>query len=396
MPDDSHRPHHVERRGPRSAIPIIIGLALLVAVWLIPDLSPRESLPVQGDQQLRARLVEAPGAPDAQGVVTARVELLEGDRSGEHTDALVQGGTMGPGIPGVPVEYRAGDEVMVTTFTGPAGGTQAQISDTWRVPVLAALAALFALAVVLVGGWRGLTSLLALALTLLVVVKVMVPLTLRGADPVILAVGIAAALTVVSLLLTEGPRRSTLAAMLGTGLALALTAGLAAAFTALARFSALGGSEEIGFLIPLLGERLDPRGLLLAATILGALGVLDDVTMTQAATVEQLALADPRAPRRQIFQRAMEVGRSHIAAIVNTLVLAYLGAGLPLLLLFAVGTQSPLTILNGEIVAVEVVRALVGSIGIVAAVPLTTLIAAWLVPAPGERASEPARPAASV
>lgn len=387
------RPHE---GGPRSALPIIIGLALLIGVWLLPDLSPREAFPVQGDVQVRARIIEAPGEPDAQGIVTAHVELLDGDLAGDRVDALVQGGTMGPGIAGVPIEYRAGDEVIVTMFTGPAGGGQVQVSDTWRVPVLAALVALFALAVVVVGGWRGFTSLIALALTLLVVVKVVVPLTLRGVDPVPLAVVVAVALTVVSLLLTEGPRRSTLAAIVGTGLALTLTAILAAAFAAFARFSALGGSEEIGFLIPLLGERLDPRGLLLAATIFGALGVLDDVTMTQAASVEQLRISDPAATRRQVFHRAMEVGRSHIAAIVNTLVLAYLGAGLPLLLLFAVGTQAPLNILNGEIVAVEVVRALVGSIGIVAAVPLTTLIAAWLLPGRSRGADAPAEPAPSV
>lgn len=362
----------------------------------MPDLSPRESFPVQGDLQVRARVLEAPAAPDAQGVVTARVELLEGERSGEQADALVQGGTMGPGIAGVPVEYRAGDEVMVSIFTGPAGGGQMQISDAWRVPVLVALGALFALAVTLVGGWRGVASLLALGLTLLVVVRIVVPLVLRGWDPVLLAIAAAVGLTVISLLLTEGARRATLAAMIGTGLALALTGALAAAFTGLARFSALGGSEEIGFLIPLLGERLDPRGLLLAATIFGALGVLDDVTMTQAATVEQLALSDPGAGRWRVFERAMEVGRSHIAAVVNTLVLAYLGAGLPLLLLFAVGTQGAATVLNGEIVAVEVVRALVGSIGIVAAVPLTTAIAAWLLPARAAGEVSPAEPVSSV
>jgi len=119
---------------------------------------------------------------------------------------------------------------------------------------------------------------------------------------------------------------------------------------------------------------------LLAAVIFGALGVLDDVTITQAATVAELADADPRASRTMLVSRAMNVGRSHIAATLNTLVLAYVAASLPLLLLFAVGRQSPATIASTELVAVEVVRALVGSMGIVAAVPLTTFIAAWLVP----------------
>ena len=119
----------------------------------------------------------------------------------------------------------------------------------------------------------------------------------------------------------------------------------------------------------------------MAATIFGAIGVLDDVTVTQAASVVALREADPASGRWTVFWRAMDIGRSHIAATVNTLVLAYLGASLPLLLLFAVGAESPLIVANGELVAVEILRALAGSIGIVAAVPLTTAIAASLLPA---------------
>ena len=220
---------------------------------------------------------------------------------------------------------------------------------------------------------------MALALTLTFVIKVVVPLLLRGFDPILLAVGGGALVTVVTLLLTEGSNRVTWSAVLGTGVALGLTAGLAALFTAAAEFTALQGNEEIAFLVPLVGDRIDLQGILLAATVFGALGVLDDVTVTQAATVEQLHHARPDADRRSVLSRAMRVGRSHIAATVNTLVLAYLGASLPLLLLFALSGEPPLTIANGEIVAVEIVRALVGSIGIVAAVPITTLVAAWLV-----------------
>ena len=170
----------------------------------------------------------------------------------------------------------------------------------------------------------------------------MVPLLLRGVDPILLAVGVAAAVTVATLLLTEGFSRVTLAALLGTFAALVLTAALAAAFTAAAGFTALQGNEEIAFLIPLVGDRIDLHGILLAATVFGRSASLDDVTVTQAATVEQLHRAEPAAGRRRRDRRAMRVGRSHIAATVNTLMLAYLGAGLPLLLLFALGGQSPL------------------------------------------------------
>jgi uncharacterized membrane protein len=370
------------RRFAASLRAVGIGLALVAGLWLFPDLTPAEAVPAVGQESLHGRIVESLGT-DAAGLPLFAVEVLGGSESGERIEASVQdAGNALPGS-GRRTPYGIGDDVVVARFTGPAGGT-AYIAEPWRVPMLGIVVAVFAAAVLVVGGLRGIRSLVALALTLAVVVKLVVPLLLRGVDPILLAVGGGALVTTATLLLTEGWGRVTISALLGTLGALAVTALLAALFTAAAAFTALQGSEEIAFLIPLVGERIDLQGILLAATVLGALGVLDDVTVTQAAAVEQLHDADPTAPRRSVMARAMRVGRSHIAATVNTLVLAYLGAGLPLLLLFALGGQEPITVLNSEIVAVEVIRALVGSIGIVAAVPLTTLVASTLiVPAAG-------------
>jgi uncharacterized membrane protein len=353
---------------------VVIGLVLVAALWLLPDLTPSEAIPVVGQHSDHAVIVEELGT-DASGLPRFLVELDDGER----IEAVVQDGSTA--VPGSSNRepYEVGDEVVITQFTGPAAGDFAVIAEPWRVPLLGIVAAIFAVAVIVIGGWRGARSLVALALTLTVVVKLVVPLLLRGADPILLAVGGGVLVTVVTLLLTEGPSRVTLSAVLGVLVALGLTAGLAATFTAIAEFTALQGNEEIAFLIPLVGDRIDLQGILLAATVFGALGVLDDVTVTQAATVEQLHRSRPEGERRAVVGRAMRVGRAHIAATVNTLVLAYLGASLPLLLLFALSGESTLTILNGEIVAVEVVRALVGSIGIVAAVPITTLVAAWLI-----------------
>ena len=360
-----------------ASLPAVIGgLALVAGLWLMPDLTPTDAIPVVGQANVHARVVESLGT-NPTGLPLFAVEVVDG---GERIEAIVQDGSAA--LPGSAnrAPYEVGDEVVVTRFTGPAaGGSFAIISEPWRLPVLGILAGVFAAAIVVVGGLRGLRSLVALALTLGVVVKLVVPLLLRGFDPILLAVGGGALITVATLLLTEGLSRITLSAVLGTLAALGLTAVLASLFTAAAEFTALQGSEEIAFLIPLVGDRIDLAGILLAATVFGALGVLDDVTVTQAATVEQLHRARPEADRRGVFGRAMMVGRSHIAATVNTLMLAYLGVGLPLLLLFALGGQAPLTVLNGEIVAVEVIRALVGSIGIVAAVPLTTMVAAVLI-----------------
>jgi len=365
------------RRLADSLPAVVGGLVLIGVVFVLPDLTPADAIPVVGQQSHHGQVAQALGT-DATGSPRFAVALLDGEEAGTTVEAIVQDGSAA--LPGSTDRepYQVGDEVVVTRFTGPAGGF-AVISEPWRLPLLGVGAGLFAAAVIVVGGLRGLRSLIALGLTLAVLIRIVVPLLLRGLDPVLLAVGAGAAVTVATLLLTEGATRVTAAASIGTFAALVLTAVLAALFTAAAEFTALQGSEEIGFLIPLVGERIDLQGILLAATVFGALGVLDDVTVTQAATVEQLHTAAPSASRGAVINRAMRVGRSHIAATVNTLVLAYLGAGLPLLLLFSLSSQAPATLINSEIVAVEVIRALVGSIGIVAAVPLTTLMAALLL-----------------
>jgi uncharacterized membrane protein len=359
---------------------IALGVLLLAGLWLLPDLTPDDAIPVVGEVNLHGRLVEEL-PPDASGAPRFAVTILSGPEAGTTVEALVQDGSSA--IPGSANRspYEIGDEVVVTRFEGPAGGFTV-VAEPWRLPVLGILAAIFAAVVVLVGGVRGIRSLIALGFTLAVVAKLVIPLMLRGFDPILLAVAGGVIVTLVTLLLTEGLGRVTAASVAGVASALLLTAGLAAAFTAMAEFTALQGNEEIAFLIPLIGDRIDLGGILLAATVFGALGVLDDVSVTQATTVEQLHRSRPEADRRQVLARAMRVGRSHIAATVNTLVLAYLGVGLPLLLLFALSSSDPLMVLNGEIVAVEVIRALVGSIGIVAAVPVTTAIATWLIVRP--------------
>jgi uncharacterized membrane protein len=361
----------------RNAMALAAGIVIVVALFVVvPDIAPRPSgLPPV--QLVHGRIVELipttdPGTPDV------RIEVLDGIEGGPQRGEIVEGFLQGPnGLEARP-EFDVGDEVIVNISTDPEAGFVA-VNDRYRVPTLAMLLVLFALAVTVVGGWRGVRSLIALALTLAVIVKVVVPLILAGWDPAWVAILAATGVTIATFLLTEGARRQTVAAVLGTAISLTLVAVLASLFDTLSRFTPLRGSESAGFLVSMGGTQLDLGGLVLAAVIFGALGVLDDVTVTQAATVQELYESDPRAGRLELAGRAMNVGRSHIAATVNTLVLAYVGASLPLIVLFAAGRQDPLLIVSGEIVAVEVVRALVGSIGIVAAVPVTTLIAVGLI-----------------
>lgn len=366
-------------RPTRHLVAVAVGVALLVGLWLLPDLAPVRA--PQHGELIHGRVVGETRTGSVTPVVT--VELLEGADAGSVVEAHVQGPS---GALDGPV-FRPGDEVIVGVSPSP-DGTFYTVNDRWRIPALAWALGLFSLAVLVTGRWRGLRSLVALALTISVTIKVVLPLLVAGWPPLPVAVVAAAGIAAVTLLLTEGARRTTFAALLGTTAAVALTALIATGFTAIAQFSRLQGSEAAGLLSVLGGAQLDLGGLLLAAVIFGALGVIDDVTVTQAAAVAELRSADPLASRGALLMRAMNIGRSHVAATVNTLVLAYVGASLPLLVLFGVGGLSPLPTLSTEIVAVEVMRAMAGSIGIVAAMPLTTLfaVAMFADPTTAERA----------
>jgi uncharacterized membrane protein len=358
----------------RNARALAGGLLLVLVIgFVVPDLTPPPTEP-PAVELFRGRIVaflpggEDPTAPDVQ------ILILSGPQRGETVEGHLQGPSGQVDLP----RYDIGDEVIVNASLEPES-VFISVADLYRIPVLGLLLGLFALAVTVIGGWRGVRSLIALALTLAVVVKVVVPLILAGWDPAWIAIVAATAVTIATFLLTEGARPQTVAAALGTFGALALIALLAIGFDALARFTALRGSEDASFLQAIGITEIDLGALILAAIIFGALGILDDVTVTQAAIVSELHGANPALRGLALARRAMNVGRSHIAATVNTLVLAYVGASLPLLVLFAAGRQDPLLTASTETVAVEVVRAIVGSIGIVAAVPLTTAIAVALV-----------------
>ena len=372
--DDGGEPVEAPLKGlRRNARALAGGLILLLLVgFALPDLTPPPTQPPPVEL-LRGRIVELlpPGADATAPDV--RILVLDGARVGETVDGHLQGPSGEVDLP----RYQVGDEVVVNASLDP-DSTFISVADLYRIPALGLLLGLFAVMVTVVGGWRGVRSLIALTLTLAVIVKIVVPLILAGRDPALVAILAATGVTVVTFLLTEGARIQTVAAAIGTFVSLALVAVLAVAFDDLARFTELRGSEDALFLQAVGLPDINIGSLVLAAIIFGALGILDDVTVTQAATVKELHDADPSLSRLRLARRAMNVGRSHIAATVNTLVLAYVGASLPLIVLFAAGRQDPLMTASMEVVAVEVVRAVVGSIGIVAAVPLTTAVAVAL------------------
>lgn len=272
------------------------------------------------------------------------------------------------------VDLRAGDRIVVSYSEGAEEGYEYQFADRQRRPVLWALALVFAIAVVLLGRMRGLAALAGLVASLVIVLQFVLPNILDGHSPVLVAVIGATAIAYLALYLAHGFNAMTTVALLGTLASLALTVVLSWVFTSVARFSGFA-SEEAQFL-GLLAGRVDVGGLVLGGIVIGALGALDDMTVTQAAAVAELRRADPTMSRRKLYAAGLRIGRDHVASTVNTLALAYAGAALPLLLLFVLSRQSLGTVANSEDVAIEIVRTLVGSIGLVASVPITTWLAA--------------------
>jgi uncharacterized membrane protein len=360
--------------GTRGLLPSLIAVAAILLLALMPNIGPQVASDNQAVEASHGRIQAiVPRNPDEPlRPPFAQVEILEGPKAGQVVRAYLEG----PGGSQIVANYQIGDEVVVTTTLDQTGQPYVAVSDRWRAPLLGGFILIFAIAVVLVGGFRGIRALLSLGLTIAVILKVLLPLVVGGVAPVPLAVITATGITVVTILLTEGWSRTSGAAILGTAGALALTGLLAAAATALASFTYSAGSD-LAFLQTADGVGLDLRGLLLAAFILGGVGVLDDVTVTQAALVA--SLADQGARGRRLVEASLDVGRSHIAATVNTLFLAYVGAGLPLIVTILVSNQPRALVFNSEEVATEVIRTIVGSLGIIAAVPFTTLVAAAVV-----------------
>ncbi|GAA2802450.1 YibE/F family protein [Saccharopolyspora taberi] len=307
----------------------------------------------------------APGDP---GCVHLKVRMHDGPRPDQVIEQVM------PTDPGTP-RFAVGDDVVLSyAGASPESESSYQVVDFQRSGSLGLLALLFAAAVLVLGRWQGLAALVALGLSLVVLVAFVLPAILAGRDPLLVAIVGSGLIMFVVLYLTHGFSARTSTAVLGTLLSLALIGVLSAVFSAFTQLTGL--DENTAGLIGVLGVPIDARGLLLAGIVIGALGVLDDVTVTQTSAVWELRKADPGMSWRRLYSAGLRIGRDHVSSAVNTLVLAYAGAALPLLLAYALSGRTFGEIVSSQAVAQEVVRTLVGSIGLVAAVPITTAIAA--------------------
>ncbi len=316
----------------------------------------------------------------------ATIRISTGKDKGRTFTEIVQ--------PDAPRQLHQGQQVVVAYAPDAPRDLQYSVADVDRHIPLLLLAGLFALAVVGVGRMRGVMALVALAVSFLVLSLFILPAVLQGSNPLVVAVVGASAIMLIALYMCHGLTARTSVAVLGTLVSLLLIGVLGSLFIGWAALT--GNTDDNTGLIHGLYPAIDMSGLLLAGVIIGSLGVLDDVTVTQTSAVWELHQADPEMGWRALYRAGIRIGRDHIASVVNTLVLAYAGAALPLLLLFSIAQSSVTAVAGSELVAEEIIRTLVGSIGLVASVPVTTALAALVVsadrPAPGPAVPDLAGP----
>jgi uncharacterized membrane protein len=377
-----HGGHHRHSRGGASDLDharllrlITIAISVVVVIGAIVLWPSSRSIPADAagiaDDPLDAHVTNVTETP-CQGDATSVCMRIEF----RLTDGP-QAGTTGSFEHGESSDVDTGDDIQVTAFTGQSGETIYSFYEFQRRTPMLILGLLFVAAVVALGRWRGVGAIAGLAASLIAIVWFALPSLRDGNNAVAVALVTSGFVAIVALYLAHGVSPATDVALVSTFISLALTGLLAWIFIGAAKFTGL--SEDANFVVAILGSEVDPRGLLLAGIIIGSLGVLDDVTVTQVSAVWELHHSRPDQTRHQLFTRALVIGRDHISSTVNTLFLAYAGATLPLLLLFS-GIGAPVgAVATREIVAIEIVRALVGSIGLVASVPVSTWLAAVVV-----------------
>jgi len=273
-------------------------------------------------------------------------------------------------------KYKIGDQLVIYYSQDLNGNPNFYISDYVRRDALLFLLIIFIVLVIAVAGFQGLSSILGMALSFLVIFKFILPQIYAGVNPVQVSVFGSLLIIPATFFLSHGFNRKTIIAISGTLIALFITAILTLIFVNVSKLSGFA-SEEAGFLQAYNPGLINIKSLLIAGIIIGVLGVLDDITISQAAIVAQLKDANPKLKMPQLYAKAMSVGKDHIASMVNTLILVYTGAALPLLLIFINNPRPFSEIINYEIIADEIVRTLVGSIGLILAVPITTLLATF-------------------
>jgi uncharacterized membrane protein len=350
---------------------IVVSLILALLCLFVP--SPTLA---QQPEQYEAKIISIEESTDPNSMAEQTITIVPTE--GRFKDQPQQVGSI---ISPQSQNYRVGDAIIVDVSSDGQGNPVFYISDFVRQTPLYLLFALFIVIVLIFGRKKGLFALLSMTISFLVIFFYLLPAIAAGFNPILATLTASLMILPITFYVSHGFNKATTAAVIGTLLTLVLTALLMGIFTESAKMTGFA-SEEASFIRLLKGDQINIKGLLYAGMLIAVIGILDDIASAQASVVNQLKKSSPHLSRMAIYKHAMEVGKDHIASLVNTLILVYTGAALPLLLLFTDSSASFSKIINYEIVAEEILRTLIGSIGLVLAVPITTLIAVRLIKSP--------------
>lgn len=354
----------------------ILVPVLLMMLVALPIGAVAQSLAPDTETLAKARVVsvaderreEIPGTDTVHELQTLTAEVLDGPEEGEIV-TFVNDFT----------QLEEGDVFYLRHIASPSEGTDFySMADPYRLPVLLALFIAFLALLFFFGGFQGVRGLASLLGSLVLIFYLLLPGIANGFPPVLVAVGVSSLIIVIGSYITHGFNRTTTSAVLGM-IATVVVTGLAAWYAVDAALLSGFNSDEATQLNFQFNGAVDLVGVLLSGVLIGLLGVLYDAAIGQAVSVEELMNAGQHLSRRQVYARALRIGREHIGALVNTLAIAYVGAALPLFLLLEHSSAPWGYILNGEVFATEIVRILIGSMGLILAVPATTLIAVFMI-----------------
>lgn len=359
--------------------PFLLLIGVLTYTLLTQVQLPGDGFATFGADTVRAEVLQIieEGQIDLGGSFQtyqiARVNILEGPYAGIPMEIDYGRRQVRPD------DYllEPGDRILVSLTKTQDNVINAYFADYVRTTPILWLTLIFAISIILISQWKGVRALVSMAFSLYIIIGYIIPQILTGNDPLRVSIVGSMMLLGVSLYLTYGWTLKTHAAVVSMVLVLLLTGALSGLFVVFAKLNGTG-DENVMFLMQLMESPINLRGLLLGGMIIGALGVLDDLVTTQASAVFELHHANPNLGFRGLYNAAMRIGQDHVAATVNTLVLAYAGASLPMMLMFSLGQGDYGYLVNFSFIAEEIVRTLVGSLGLIAAVPITTTIAIFL------------------
>ncbi len=351
---------------------ILLG-AVFLGVFTLGGVASAQEAHQEFQETVRAEVLEVvnefdrdiTGTDSKATVQEMRIKILEGEREGEvvrlENDLIL---------------LEAGDEIFVNRLLSIDGTEYYIFKDVERRFPLFVLVGLFAALVIWLSGMQGVRALLSLGLSIGSIIFLLIPAMLHGYNPALASLVIAGFILSFTLFLTHGFKPRVVITFLGTFGAVAVTCLIAYIWVTWMRFTGFSDDASV-YLNFATGGTIDLVGLLLGGIIIGLLGVLDDVSITQASVVQELKAANNNLGFKELYVSALRVGKDHVGSLVNTLALAYAGTSLPMLLLYSYSATAPIILINQEAIAAEILRIMVGSIGLILAVPFTTLMAAW-------------------